>query len=202
MLRLLVLIACSAWIATAGAQNVIINGDFETGPFDTNVAVSGWDVVGNVGSVSDQGFTTASHAAALSVGNNSEGDMLSQTFSTTIGQLYSLDFDSGVFGIRSDGALSLQIQVFGSGTLLDDTITPPYNGNFSPASFDHYTYTFTADSASTTLKFTDIGSGNANADIMLDTVSVVAAPEPATWMLMIVGLAPFGLLARRRRALQ
>jgi hypothetical protein len=191
-------------ISIAGAQNVVVNGDFETGPFETIGTVTGWVVTGNVGDVSGEGFTTASHAAGFSVGGDSQGNMLSQTLATTIGQSYALDFDAGVFGVRSGGPLMLQIQVLGAGmgTLINDTVTPPYNGNFNPAPFANYSYMFTADSTSTILKFTDVGLGNANADVMLDTVEVEETPEPASWALMIAGAVPLGLILRRRRVVR
>ena len=183
----------------AAAQNVIINGDFDDPPYDTIGAVSGWTVTGSVGAVGDEGFTTPDHAAAFSLGGNSDGNMLSQSFATIPGQAYTLDFDAGVYGIRSLGPLQLQIQVTGTGTLLTETVIPPYNGNFNPAPFDHFMFSFIADSASATLKFNDIGLGNNAADIILDTVSVAAIPEPTSLVLVMVGAVPLLGYIRRRR---
>lgn len=184
--------------STAPGQNVIINGDFEAPPYDIIGAVSGWTVTGAVGSVGDQGSTSPDHAAAFSLGGNSQGNMISQNFATTIGQAYALDFDAGVFGVRSLEALQLQVQVIGSETLLNETVTPPYDGNFEPGPFDHFDFTFTADSATTTLKFTDVGLGNNAADVMLDTVSVVVVPEPMTAILLAFGVAPLVWVLRQR----
>jgi Protein of unknown function (DUF642) len=200
-LKLCFLSLCVSSISIAHGQNVVVNGDFE-GPQSNMIGtVSGWTVTGNVGTVGDEGFTSPDHAAAFSLGHDSQGDMLTQTLSTTIGQTYSLDFDSGVFGEPSNGPLTLQVQVFGAamGTLLTDIVAPPGNNDFNPAPFSHYTYAFTADSTSTTLKFTNGGTGNASADVILDTVSVAAVPEPAAGVLMIIGLAPLGLVLRRNR---
>src|SRR3954469_24971007 len=191
---LLPLLLCVWSVCVAFGQTVIINGDFETPPYETNGAITGWDVTGHVGEVSGEGFTSASHAAAFSIGGDSDGNTLAQTFSTLAGQSYTIDFDAGVVGMRTGGPLSLQIQVFGLGnaTLVDDTIIPPYNGTFGAPTFAHYVYTFMADGPATTLKFTDIGLGNGSADIVLDTVSVVPispaeVPEPATVILLGVG---------------
>lgn len=196
------IIATTFSFSVASAQNVIINGDFETGPYDTIGVVSDWVVAGNVGEVGDEGFTSPSHAAAFSLGGNSEGNMLSQSFATTMGQVYTLDFDAGVYGVRSLGPLQLQVQVIGSETLLDQTVTPPYNGNFNPAPFDHFDFMFTADSALTTLKFIDIGLGNNAADVILDTVVVeaTAIPEPSSVALTAVGIGALVPLLRKRRA--
>jgi len=56
-----------------------------------------------------------------------------------------VEFDAGIFGIRDAGPLHLNVQVLGTATLLDETITPPEAGSFNPATFHHYRYTFVAD---------------------------------------------------------
>jgi hypothetical protein len=96
---------------------------------------------------------------------------------TVPGRVYSLDFDAGIFGMKT-GTLQLRAQVNGNSSLLNQTVTPPYAGTYNPASvrFQHYHYAFTADSDMTALQFTDVGLGNANADIVLDTVSVTSTP--------------------------
>lgn len=159
-------------------ENLLTNGNFETGPFDTASTVSGWTVSGN-GAIVDrsaQGNAGGSHAAAFSAGGDFQGDILSQSFATVVGQTYVLDFYSGVFGVPDSNATSQQLepQVIGSGTLLDQVITPPVAGTFDPTLvvFQHYQFSFVANSTTTTLRFTDIGTGNSEADIMLDTVSV------------------------------
>src|SRR3954465_10001966 len=203
MLKFLLLILATISFSAAGAQTVIINDDFETPPYETSDAIVGWTVFGNVGEVSGEGSTSGSHAAAFNVGGNSEGNMLSQTFATLTGQTYTVEFDAAVFGIRTAGPLSLQIQVFGAGmgTLLDETVTPPDNGNFAPPTFQHYTYTFVADTSATTVKFTDIGLGNASADLILDTISVAPiaeVPEPATMVFSLFGALPLAAVFLRR----
>jgi hypothetical protein len=114
----------------------------------------------------------------FSPGGDFQGDTLSQTFVTAIGQTYSLDFDCGIFGPPNSGAvLKLRVQVFGTVQLLDDTIIPLVNTGPSPSDptkvpFTRYHYTFTADSVLTTLQFTDVGLGNPNADQILDVITV------------------------------
>lgn len=189
-------------ISIAAGQNVIINGDFEEPPYDTIGVVSGWTVTGAVGSVDNQGSTSPDHAAAFSLGGDSQGNMLSQTFATVSGATYTLDFDAGVYGVRDAGPLSLQVQVFGAemSTLLTATVVPPDNGDFIPASFDHYTYSFVADGIMTTLIFTDFGMENANADVMLDTVAVI--PEPMSSVLLTFGAAPLLCYVLRKRSVR
>ena len=93
------------------------------------------------------------------------------------GQVYTLDFDSGIFG-QTSSTLQLRVQVIGNSSLIDQTLTPPYAGTYTPSQmiFQHYHFTFTANSSTTVLQFTDVGLGNASADTILDTVSVVGPP--------------------------
>jgi hypothetical protein len=104
--------------------------------------------------------------------------VLSQSFFTKAGQVYTLDFDAGIFGQRSGAALQIRVQVLGAATLLDQTITPPEAQTFNPSlvTFQHYHFVFTADGKAATLQFTNIGLGNATADPLIDTVSVVRGP--------------------------
>jgi hypothetical protein len=164
-------------------HNILVNGDFETAPFNTIGTVSGWSVAGNstVADRSDQGTAGGTHAAAFNVGGDSEDNTLEQSFSTVSGQEYTLDFYAGIFGVPSS-TLQLHVQVYGPAvTLLDQTVTPPSSNTSLPnlVMFQHYHFTFTAASNTTTLQFSDVGTGNSAADTMLDTVSVVSlAPAP------------------------
>src|SRR5205085_11630060 len=122
----------------------LTNADFETGPFWTRGAVTGW-TLGGTGHVSDNGqaFTSPTHGAAFSEGGDSQGDTLSQSFLTTAGKVYTVDFDAGVYGTRTGNPLQLEVQVLGTaGTLLDQTVTPPDAGTVDTSSvvFQHYHY--------------------------------------------------------------
>jgi hypothetical protein len=134
----------------------------------------GWSVVGNVAN-NAEGATSGSHGAALTAGHDSQGDTLSQTFSTQSGHVYSVDFDAGIYGQRAGNSLQLQVQVFGSGALLNQLVTPPEAHTFTPSAvtFQHFHFTFTANSTNATLRFTSIGAGNSNADQVVDTISIV-----------------------------
>lgn len=160
----------------------LLNGDFEIGPFDV-FGVTGWTLSGN-GRIESkvQGSTTPLHGAAFGTGGSSQGNVLSQVLSTIPGRQYVLDFDSGIFGQRTGPPLQMNVQLVGTGTLLNQTITPPDAFTFTPslAIFNHYRYAFIANSASTTLRFQDVGTGNAAADPMIDSVSVQLLP-PATF---------------------
>jgi len=160
---------------------MLINGNFDMAPFETAGAISGW-VVGGLGYISErqEGATTGSYGAVFGDGGDFQGDTLSQSFATVVGQTYTLDFDAGIAGVRSASPLQLRVQVIGSATLLDQTITPPEAGSFDPSltAFQHYQFTFTANSTTTTLQFTDVGTGNAYADQIVDTVSIAPTSSP------------------------
>src|SRR5207253_10749579 len=111
----------------------------------------------------------------LSAGSDSEGDSLSQTFITTVNQVYTVDFDAAVYGIPDSGAnLRIQVQAVGNTTVLDQLVSPPVSGTFNAngVSFTHYHFIFTADSTVTTLRLVNVGMGNRNADEVIDSVSV------------------------------
>jgi hypothetical protein len=77
-----------------------------------------------------------------------------------MGRLYVVQFDGGIYGQAS--GLQLRLQVIGSSTTLDQTVTPPPGNTFTPAAvvFQHYQFFFTADSTRTTLRFTYIVAEN------------------------------------------
>src|SRR3954466_6953485 len=133
---------------SASAQNVIQNGDFEAPPFAPSSLVTNWTVggTGHVHSITE-GSTTGTHSIALSVGHDSEGTIISQTFPTAAGEVYRVDFDSAVFGTPSSAPLQLNVHITGSGTLLNQTVTPPAALTFDPDQviFAHFYFTFTAN---------------------------------------------------------
>jgi hypothetical protein len=159
----------------------LINGSFETGPFDVNGNIAGWAVTGNVTNTNEQS-AISSHAAAFNVGGDSQNNSLAQTFSTTAGQWYQLSFDSRIYN-QPSGPLQLNVQVTGNGILLNRSVTPPTPPT---TSFQSYRYGFRANSASTTLVFTDVGSGNVTSDTLLDNASVSSSPAPTPGSLPLV----------------
>jgi hypothetical protein len=166
-------------VAAPDSTPLLQNWDFETGPFFMIGTVTGWAVQHNVAVLDIEGSTTSTHAAALSAGTGSAGNMLSQSFPTTTGKLYVLNFDSAVYG-QTGSNLQLRIRAYSdpNNPALAQIVTPPYYDSFDPAQirFHHYQFSFTADSNITTLEFADLLAGSDNADIVLDSVSVAAAP--------------------------
>src|ERR1700758_5173084 len=94
----------------AQAQNLIVNGDFETAPYAPSTTITSWTVsgTGHVHEI-EEGATTPTHSLALNVGGDSEGTVVSQTITTVVGKSYILNFDSGIFG-QPTGTLQLNVQ--------------------------------------------------------------------------------------------
>ena len=180
-------LACAALALTLGTSQVqaaelVTNGGFETGDF------TGFTRTGN------QGFTGVS--GAFSGTNPYEGNFqgyfgavgsagtISQTLATVAGQQYLISFALRSFGGRTNSFAA----DFGATNLI--TLS-----NFGNLPYNVFTFTETATSAATVLSFRIRQDPSY---YLLDSVSVVGVPEPATWALMITGFGVVGGAMRRR----
>lgn len=130
---------------------------------------------------------------------------LSQTISgLTVGQAYVLSFywagaqQTGYTGATSEG----WGVTFGSQSYSVSN-SPPGQTNQASGGFTPWTLattTFVASATSQTLSFLAAGAPSGTPPFsLLDGVSLVAAPEPATWAILAAGLVGSGLLVRNRR---
>ena len=155
----------------ATALGQISNGSFESG-------LTGWTVTNPVGSTvttgSGQGRTNGANAANWNGGNQLGSSSIAQSFGTTAGQRYQLQFDYGVFGANQ--TQQMNANVMGGGTLFNQTVTGVGPAGTNDTTFTRYTYQFTADSPSATLTFTDMTTlgQSSSAAGNLDGVSVTA----------------------------
>ena len=162
--------------ASALGVNLVQNGGFETGD------LSNWTQVGNTG------------YGAVTCGGAPEGDCeaffgpigslggIAQSIATTAGGEYAISF---VF--NSDGGTPGAFQVdFGGQTLLNLT-NPPAAGDQT------FTFDVSATAPSTLLQ---IQFQDDSGFMFLDGVQVNSVPEPASFVLMSLGL--LGLAASRR----
>jgi lysophospholipase L1-like esterase len=163
---------------TTGA---ITNGSFEDD-------YAGWAFSGNqeIQSLSPYSASDGARLVSFNSGNSSPDGILSRSFSTTAGRTYRLTFDFGLLS-GNNSTQWLGVSVEGATELVSDFLSIQRQGNtlvrWVPA-----TYTFTADSSSTTLTFTDESTATNNIDLLLDNVRVEAVDMPA----LAVTSSPYG----------
>ena len=163
--------------SAAATLTVGTGGGFTNGSFEADYA--GWTVSGNQSVVSGAPFTATngSKAVAFNVGQKTPNGVLSQSFTTTAGQLYTLAFDAGAFSQINTSQQRMQVRVQGTTLLLSQTVTVAAPGNgtrWVPQSL-----TFLADSATATLTFQDTSLTSSSVDLMLDHVRVTLQGAPA-----------------------
>jgi hypothetical protein len=208
-------VACALLVSgAASAANLVTNGSFENGSFTDNTgqdtdslplgstAMTGWTVSGSeglawIGPTNPFGLTASDGSYFLDLTGYSDGAPFSgvtQTISTVAGAHYSLTFDLGSstnWGIP-DGITASAGSTSGTFTSTNTTSTNAWESE---------TLNFTAAGTSTAISL--LGE-QGDAYIGLDDVSVVETsgpiPEPATWVMLIGGMAAVGAAARRRRS--
>jgi hypothetical protein len=113
------------------------------------------------------------------------GDTISQTFDTVAGQAYLLTFDLSAFGVGYGFVSTLGVSIGG--------VSATFSGSY--LQYVTESLRFIAHAATSTLTFENVGPYFTYPH--LDRVSVVALPEPATWWLVVVGLALMTMIRRR-----
>jgi hypothetical protein len=193
-----VLTASALSLAAGGAlaqANLVSNGGFETGDF-TGWTESGPDFCVGASFAcdgyvfpADPGPHSGTYAAYLGAdGPGGTDDLLGQTLTTTAGQGYYLQFFLAaptVFG----GYSPSQFTVEWDGDVVDAIV------NLANNSYVEYSF-WVRGTGSDTLLF---DAYNAPGVFVLDDVSVTSAPEPAAFVLLLVGMTAVGVAARRRR---
>ena len=145
----------------------LTNGSFESGFTDLTV-VNGTGTSAGGG----QGVTDGTAAAKFNGGNLVGNTSISQSFTTVAGQRYMLEFDYGVFG--ANRTQQMNAQIVGNYKLGNATVSGTGPAGTNDTTWSRYHFAFVADSASTTLTFTDmttVAQSN-SADGNLDNVSV------------------------------
>lgn len=170
---------------------LLVNDDFEAGPFEAPGSVNGWSVFRNdsqPGNVIDvtKGAGGSTHAVVFNRGEDSEGNTLQQFFFSEPNRRYALDFDAAIYGQRTGDPLQLDVQVLRSDRTVsfNQLVAPPdaFTFDFNAVTFQHYHIEFVANDGSAFLQFTDVGLGNASADTYLDSVTLAPAPlEYSAW---------------------
>jgi hypothetical protein len=173
-------IALSLGATIAHAQNLVLNGSFESG-------LTSWPTNGFLSQGFDYGIDNAAQSGSNAFYGGAIGALgfLNQTFATQAGQMYNVDF-----WLASDGFLPNRLQVVANGQVLldrEDILIQPYSALHTA---------FTANGQTTQLQF---GFRSDSGLLHLDNVAVTAVPEPEMVVLLALGL---GALAVRRRQLK
>jgi choice-of-anchor C domain-containing protein len=208
--RKLLLAAVAAIAFPGGAQAAMFtNGSFEAGEapggyttlYTSSTAITGWTV--SSGSIDYIGSLWAASDGSRSL-DLSGGDVgsIAQAFDTVIGRAYKVTYD--LAGNPQGGVAEKRLSVFASGAgNVASTESFDTTGRTEAAmGWSRRSYSFVADSATTTLSFSSLTAGAYGP--ALDNVAVTAlsaVPEPATWGMMIAGFGlAGGVLRRGRRA--
>jgi glucose/arabinose dehydrogenase len=157
-------------------NQVLVNGSFEDD-------FTAWTVTGNAFVESTEPYMATDGAKLVSFNGNSTGDVpptgvLSQAFATTPGTTYTLAYDIGVIGTSSDEQ-KIEVTAEGTGNLLSQIESLFSDGTFI-SQWSAKSYTFVANSTTTTLTFRDISEFTDGVDVLLDNVRVTLAGPVTT----------------------
>lgn len=146
----------------------LVNGSFESG-------YSGWTTSGNhsIQTAAVYAPPNGSSVVGFNGANTAPNGVLAQTFATTAGTSYTVTFDMGTYGYNTL-AQRLQFTVNGNGNLLTRDLTMNGAGN-GTARWARQNFTFTANSAATTVTFRDTSTATNAIDLLLDHVRVAAS---------------------------
>lgn len=177
-------------VLTVLSDEMLPNGSFEAG-------YDGWMALGNQLIPQAAGIYRASHGSRVvvfNIGDGAPNGVLLHAFPTTAGQTYTLAFDAGVIAFNLNEQ-RLHVTVQGTRLLLDRTVTMSGTGNGTIGWYPQ-TFTFTADSSSTTVMFQDVSTQTSAIDLLLDNVRV-SRQEPIGRTLSVTSSNPgSGVLMR------
>ncbi|GAB2890528.1 hypothetical protein GCM10027046_18980 [Uliginosibacterium flavum] len=175
---LALILAATAFTANA-QQNLVVNGDFETGNF------TGWTKSGNT-SLSDviANSVTSNSTYVWRSGATGSLNYISQNLATTVGGLYTLSFD-----VFNSATSNQTFEAWFDGALVYSFSNEVQNWT------NHGFANLVATGLSTELKF---GVRNDPSFTRLDNIGVTAVPEPGTYAMLLAGLGILGLSLKRR----
>lgn len=178
----LLMLACSTVgiVTSLNAQNILINGSFEQG-------LSHWTSAGNVFHTPLSVVPDGAFLVDFNGFDTAPNGVISQTITTEVDVTYALDFTYGIIG-GTGQVQKLGVSAIGIGTILNEEVSITSTGGIN---FDTFTFNFIADSALTTLVFSDRSLMTVSTDGLLDRVSVIAVPEPDG--VAVVGFGALGL---------
>lgn len=210
-LRKLILAALLSAPVLASASNLVVNGDFEINDpigayWDSNATTMFAPITDYGPCCAPFGTFPAENGknAAFFGAGNLKGGSIWQDLTTVVGVTYEVSFDYGAIAGATEQMLrasALSGASF-SNVLAESDFSATGTRDLA-ALLSTFGYSFTADSTTTRLQFTDVSFSTINVDGVLDNVSVNAVtapvPEPETYALMLAGLGAMAFVARRRK---
>jgi hypothetical protein len=194
--------------AVAAKGGVVQNAGFESNQGNESLP-DGWLTITNsYGAWNGGGILSPRQGSfVLHPGADFQAGGRYQDIVTAVGQRYRLEFDAvgfpnagaaqqGVVQVGAPGSDDSSLALNNSGDHVDDVFTVPRYTN--AASWTHFAFEFTASDTLTRLSFQNLSLGGTSA-VNVDSVALVAVPEPATVLLLgLAGLAWVAANARRR----
>lgn len=190
-----VVIALALAAVHSHAQNLLVNGSFDSGDLYYSHGkeygtLDGWTVIGHY---TDMSAPVESGPQALNLNdgmtdNNGGLAILSQSVSTVVGDTYTF---SAWIEADANGANNELDFLWNGATALQ-------NENFSTDGYQEFMVNVTATAAATVLGF---AHGNNNGQLYLDNASLTLAapvPEPAATTLAVFGGAGLILIRRQK----
>lgn len=213
----LVVVGIAAPHAANGAiSNLVVNGSFEDGAFDTNsptfntlnatnTNIAGWEVTS--GSIDWIGsyWQASDGVRSLDMNGLTAGTIL-QSIPTVMGQAYTVTFDISGNPDGGPAAKTLEIIATIGGSQSFSYSTADNGTTKSNMKWKTESFTFTAGSSLTTLAFTSLTTGdsgvggypNAFGPALDNVVMVAAVPEVSSFGVWSL-LGAIGLTLNRRR---
>ena len=172
---------------------IVANGSFEGGALGAGQVAPGWTAVGGgpIGLDNDPARRThGNQYVQFGGGSNQHGGGIQQVLTTIPGYTYTVSFDLGTStGTPGSSTPTLHAQAFSGGTvLLDKTVTVA-----TGAAPTNIQTSFTANSAVTTFRLTDITGADAlgtTLDLDVDMVQIFVSATPQTGIMSGVDYTP------------
>lgn len=196
-------LACTAVLTCAANANLIVNGSFEDSNLNPgaqwipmsggDTSINGWTTFG--GGVDYMGSIVAASdgSRSIDINNVTSGGGISQTFATTAGWTYTVEFDMSANMYGGPTPKEMSVSAAGQSELFEFDYVSAGSTGANPM-WERMTFIFIGNGSSATLSFTGVSTGVYGAE--LDNVVVTGvAPTPGT----LAGFGVLGLMTTRRR---
>ncbi len=202
--------ACAAVAMASSAQAVtVINGSFETGvaiptgsvflpapPIDTT-SIPGWRILSSGVDYANSTLWDASTGGRsielAGIGSGGIQQRIENQF--VIGEKYRIRFDLSANPFAANGTYQALVSATGGGAEYFSYTKTAAN---SPTNMLYQTFQYIWTATTTSANFQFRSRGNGAQGVILDSVSIGLVPEPAQWMLLIIGFGMTGYAMRRR----